>query len=129
VEFAKTFPSYAAVDTDDDALKGFFPAVLRVMDVSIKGLLLESQEIITPKLTPGLPLTITLEPRGWFPAPVRSRAVVRRVIDTISIETRKTVRYLGVELLKMDPANQELYKKLLQSIVDDMKSGIQGKGK
>jgi hypothetical protein len=129
VEFAKTFPAYAAVDSDDDALGGYFPVVLRVMDLSMKGLLLEAKDIITQKISPGTPLKITLEPRGWFPSPVQSKGVIRRVMDTISLDTHQPVRYLGIELSKMNEANKLLYKKLLQSIVDDMKSNMKAGAK
>lgn len=98
--------------------------VMDVQNISLEGIMLSTENQSAVGIRPGERLDLILEPRGWFPVPVRVQSQVCRITDDVETKSGNMVRQLGIRFLKFDDVNQAAFKDLLRDIVLKIKSDI-----
>ncbi len=98
------------------------PMVFDVVNLSPNGVLLLTENQGSLSLLPGHRVHMTLEPRGWFPVPVRVQGLVCRVTDELNVSSNNLTRYLGVKFVRVDEPNKAAFLDLLKDILERMKT-------
>jgi hypothetical protein len=126
----QTFPLRAVVyGGDDGALaersavfaKSADPLVFDVANLSPNGVLLHTENQSALLIQPGDRLRVLLEPRGWFPMPIRAQGMVCRVSDEMGSSSGNLIRYLGVKFTQLDDVNRTAFMDLLKDILGKIK--------
>jgi len=123
----ETFPSKALVqyekpNTEGETQKSSF--IAEIENLSPHGILLSTENQSTFPLTPGQLLTISLDPRGWFPAQISAQGVIRRITDDFNIETKNPVRHFGIQFNQLNPIDKKNLNELLKDILQRIKKRI-----
>jgi len=110
-------------------LGGSTSYVMDVSNLSPNGILLQSENQQALSIAAGHRLDLTLEPRGWFPMPVKVQGLVCRVVDEIHPQTGNLQRYLGIKFSKVDEVNRGVFLDLLKDILARIKAVEEAKKK
>lgn len=105
-----------------DAARQAVPLILDIANLSPNGILLHTENQSALVIQPGDRLDITLDPRGWFPMPIRVQGLVCRVTDELNPTTGNLLRYLGIKFARVDDVNRTAFLDLLKDILDRMKT-------
>jgi hypothetical protein len=119
----QTFPLRALVVQDpSEPLSDHFPLICDVHDISPGGILLSNESQGAYSIMPGQSYALILEPRGWFPVPIRVQGTIRRINDDMNIKNGNFIRYLGIQFSKIDEINRAAFLDLLKDILEKMKT-------
>lgn len=97
-----------------------------VNNLSPNGVLLTTENPFARSISPGARLEICLEPRGWFPIPVKMEGVVCRITDEVLPQSGNILRYFGVKFSKFDEVNRLTFIDLLKDILKDFSKQPEG---
>lgn len=122
----QTFPLHAKVSSErlgnDQTIAVVNPSVLmNVENLSPNGLLLSSESLVSERFRPGQRISITLEPRGWFPHQIQFVGTICRISEDTDPQTHNTKRRMGVKFSKIDEVNRSAFLTLLQDILETLK--------
>ena len=118
----QTFPLKAIDLPDDTNLLGASPVSFDVLNISPNGILLSSESPLALDRTLGTRMRLVIEPRGWFPIPIKIEGMVCRVSDDIAEATGNTVRSLGIKFTKIEAEHQVAFLDLIRDIVERVKT-------
>jgi hypothetical protein len=120
----QTYPTHALVSPDSSAtlVLNDQSLVFDVVNLSPNGALLSTENQMALMMQPGERITLTLQPRGWFPTQVKMQAQICRVVDEVAQESGNLVRYMGVKFGKMDELNKTAFLDLLKDILEQLKN-------
>lgn len=123
----QTYPQRVLVVPDAEtssALDGVAsqPMIFDIVNLSPNGVLLMTENQIALSVLPGHRIHMALEPRGWFPVPVRIQGLVCRVTDELNSTSNNLTRYLGVKFVRVDEPNKAAFLDLLKDILERMKT-------
>ena len=120
----QTFPLRALANIEGDPTLGSesFPVIFDICNLSPNGILLNTENQAATTIQPGQRLNLTLDPRGWFPMPIRVQGMVCRVADELNPQTGNMVRYLGIKFTKVDDVNRTAFLDLLKDILSRIKT-------
>ena len=112
-----TFPLHAMVDRPKhDTL------IFTVENISPNGILISTLNPQAMDIIPGDLLQITLEPRGWFPVPVRMEGMVCRLFDDLDPESGRISHRVGVKFTRITKPDKEAFIMLLKDILGQLKA-------
>lgn len=94
-----------------------FPLIFDVANLSPNGVLIQTENQAAMVYEPGHRIDVLLEPRGWFPNPIKATGLICRITDERDPESQNIMRYLGVKLVKIDDENYTLFMSLLKDIL------------
>jgi hypothetical protein len=115
----QTFPLRALAVTEGESDKA--PLILDVGNLSPNGVLLHTENQQALAIQPGTRLNLMLEPRGWFPMPIRVQGLVCRIVDELNPQSGNLIRYLGIKFAKVDDVNRTAFLDLLKDILGRIK--------
>ena len=126
-EKIQTFPMHAVVYLKGLKKSGVpFPVVMNILDLSPHGALFTTENQNSFSITPGEKLDVLLEPRGWFPMPIRIQAQARRITDELHPKTGNPFREIGFQFMHIDTINRAAFSDLLKDILIKMKKQAGG---
>jgi len=111
----QTFPMRVVATDNQEAL------VLDVSNLIPNGLLLSTENRLALSMKPGQRLDLTIEPRGWFPHPIRVQGLICRIVDELHPESGNLIRYFGISFTKVDELNRAAFFDLLKDILSKIK--------
>lgn len=118
----QTFPLRALVIPPLGSVPpGTIGIVFDVQNLSPNGALLSSESQLALSVEPGMRIDLVLEPRGWFPTPIKAQGLVCRISDERNQPTGNLVRSLGLKLSKIDDTNRAAFIDLLKDILENFK--------
>jgi len=128
-EMIRTFPLRSIVIPTRRAATGETvtlaqPMVFDVENLSPNGLLLKTENSAAGELMPGDRLSITLEPRGWFPTPIVAEGALCRILDEIHPRTGNTVRRIGIKITQINELNRQAFLDLMRDILSSLKKSV-----
>ncbi|MCM2277494.1 MAG: PilZ domain-containing protein [Oligoflexia bacterium] len=111
----RTFPLRALAMPRPDVP---FPLSFDVLNLSPNGVLISTESQVSEQFRPGQKLDLLLEPRGWFPMPIRLQGLICRVGEEPNERTGNIVRSFGVKFAKIDEVNRTAFVDLLKDILE-----------
>lgn len=112
----RTFPLLATL-----SFGGENPMICQVGNLSPNGILLSSENQAAIELKPGRQVDLVLDPRGWFPVPIKIHGTICRIVDELNPVSGNLIRYLGVKFTRVDQVNRVAFLDLIKHIVTDSK--------
>lgn len=121
-EFNRKFPRIpASADLETFPLRAMLlkpiPLILDVLDLSPNGIMVSTENMISRKLEPRSKVILSMEPRGWFPSPVRVEGQVMRITDDLYPGIGNLIRFVGIRFTRFDTANHQAFIDLMKTIV------------
>jgi hypothetical protein len=95
--------------------------IFDIGNLSPNGLLVYTENQAATELAPGQRLELTLEPRGWFPVPIKVEGLICRVVDDINRVSGNLIRYFGVKFTRVDEVNRMAFLDLLKDILQGIR--------
>ncbi len=125
-ELIRTFPLRSIVIPTRRAATGETvtlaqPMVFDVENLSPNGVLLKTENTAASELMPGDHVSITLEPRGWFPTPIIAEGTLCRILDEVHSRTGNTVRRIGIKIIQINELNRQAFMDLMKDILASLK--------
>lgn len=116
----QSFPTRALISLKDEGVEGF-PMSCDVENLSPNGVLICTENQAILNFVPGAKVDIVLEPRGWFPLPIKAQGMVCRTTDELSRLNGNLVRHLGIKFSRVDDVNRTAFVDLLRDILERFK--------
>lgn len=122
----QTFP-LRVIGTPDSwrqlyANETIIPLVFDVGNLSPNGILMSTENQMSKSVVVGEYIDMVLEPRGWFPTPVKVRGVICRITDDLNPQNGNFTRSLGIKFVKVDEVNRTAFLDLLKDILERFKT-------
>ncbi len=96
--------------------------VFDVANLSPNGILISTENQMAKIIRVGDYIQMILEPRGWFPTPIRVQGLICRITDNLDKTSGNFVRSLGVKFSKVDETNRNAFLDLLRDILEKVKT-------
>ena len=97
------------------------PLIFQVSNLSPSGVLIYSEDQRTSLLAPDARVRLSLEPRGWFPMPIRMTGIVCRTLEEKDPQSGNIRRYLGIKFLQISDSDRGIFKELIKDILLKLK--------
>ncbi|MCM2322717.1 MAG: PilZ domain-containing protein [Oligoflexia bacterium] len=114
----RTFPLKALVMPRPDIP---YPLSFDVLNLSPNGVLISTENQAAEQLRPSQKVDLILEPRGWFPMPIRLQGVICRVSEEVSPRSSNVSRSFGIKFSRVDEMNRTAFVDLLKDILERFK--------
>lgn len=97
------------------------PVVFDVVDLSLGGVLISSENPFAAALQPGHKMHLQFEPRGSFTLPIKVQGQICRAMEERNPQSGNMVRYFGLRFVKVDDDNKLAFAELLKDILTKMR--------